>query len=139
MRSIEALASDPLTIGHRVDLAISFLPWEEVASVLIEAATTGILHADALERACHTLSYVLGRYGHPGRSDSKEMFRLEEMLAAHPDEGLRRIALAALITQAELPPGWDEERRARLQVYRADPSPLVAAAAQFTILPPAEG
>jgi hypothetical protein len=34
--------------------------------------------------------------------------------------------------------GWTEERLARLHAYRADRSPLVAAAAQFTF-PPGEG
>lgn len=133
-----ALAIDPLTIKLRLGLVMTFLPWEEVASLLREGAASGILHADALAHACHTLSAVLGRYGRPGRSDGAELVQLEEALAAHPDEYLRRIALAALLTQAELPPGWSEERRARLQVYRADPSPLVAAAAQFTVLPSAE-
>lgn len=135
---IEALARDPLTIGLRIGLAILFLPWDEVAHLLIEAATTSILHADALAQACHELSSVPGHYGRPSRSDSKEMGRLEEALATHPDERLRRIALATLITQATLPPGWSVERRARLESYRADPSLLVAAAAQFTVLPPAE-
>jgi len=128
----------PFTIGLRVELAISFLPWDEVATLLIETATTGILHADALQGACQQLSLVSGRYSRSGRSDSKEMGWLEEALASHPDERLRQIALATLIIQVELPPGWTKERRERLQNYRADPSPLVAAAAQFTVVPPAE-
>lgn len=135
---LEALAPDPLTIGLRVDLVISFLPWNEVASFLIEAATKGILHADALTYICQQLSLVPGRYGRPGRPDSQQMGLLEEALGNHAHEYLRRIALAVLITQASLPPDWTAERRARLQIYRADPSPLVAAAAQFTVVPPAE-
>jgi len=135
---VDALAPDPLTIGLRVELAITFLPWDEVASLLIDTAATGTLHADALERACQQLPQILGRYGRSGRPDSNGMGQLEEALSTQADERLRRIALAVLITQASLPPGWTAERRARLQIYLADPSPLVAAAAQFTVVPPAE-
>lgn len=135
----KVLASDPLTIGLRVELAIEFLPWDEVASLLMEAATTGRLHADALNRACQQLPQAVSRhYRRPARPDYHEMELLEEALAAHPDERLRRIAFAALTTLAASPSGWTAERRARLQVYRADPSPLVAAVAQFTVVPPAE-
>ncbi len=131
---IEALAPDPLTIGLRIKLAITALPWSEVASLLKEAATTGILHADALDQAYTSLGLIIGRYGTIERPDNKEMIQLD---TSH-DERLRRIALAALITQAEIPPGWTDERRMRLQTYRQDSSVLVAAAAQFTLLPPQE-
>jgi len=132
---IEALAPDPLTIGLRIKLAITALPWSEVASLLREAAATGILHADALDQAYTSLGFIIGRYGTIERPDSKEIIQLEEELATSHDERLRRIALAALITQAEIPPGWTSERRMRLQTYRQDSSVLVAAAAQFTLLP----
>jgi hypothetical protein len=62
---------------------------------------------------------------------------LERRLAASDDERLRRLALAALVAQAQPPHGWDEVRLTRLRAYRTDRSALVAAAAQFT-LPPAE-
>lgn len=135
---IDALAPDPLTIGLRIELAITALPWGEVASLLREAATTDILHADALNQAYISLGLTIGRYGTIGRPDSKEMVQLETELATSHDERLRRIALAVLITQAEIPPGWTAERRTRLQTYRQDSSVLVAAAAQFTLLPPQE-
>lgn len=133
MRAVmAALATDPLTLGLRIELAITSLPWDEVATMLSEAAATGALHADALSQACDMLRTVRGRYGNAGRPDSKEMSRLETMLATSQDERLRRIALAALVVQAEASKGWSAEQRARLEVYRADTSPLVAAAAQFT-------
>ena len=47
------------------------------------------------------------------------------------------LALAALVAVAGDSLGWNDERLARLRAYRQDPSPLVAAAAQFT-LPPEE-
>ncbi|MEO6889237.1 MAG: hypothetical protein ABI456_08240, partial [Ktedonobacteraceae bacterium] len=135
---IEALAADPLTSGLRIELAIASLPWNEVAQLLAEAAATRALHADALHQACSMLDRVIDRYGAVSRPDSKEMVHLEQELAASQDERLRRIALAALVAQVEGPTGWSEEQRARLQTYRADPSVLVAAAAQFTMLPHAE-
>lgn len=135
---IAALAVDPLTITLRIELAFVALPWEEVAAVLEEAATTSILHADALHQACSMPGLVIGRYGTIGRPDSREMGRLEALLVANQDERLRRIALAVLIAQAEESHGWSAEQRARLEAYRADPSILVAAAAQFTLLPPGE-
>jgi hypothetical protein len=55
----------------------------------------------------------------------------------HHHDLLRRVALAVLIAQAQAPRGWDTERLARLQSYRAAPAPLVAAETQFT-LPPDE-
>jgi hypothetical protein len=41
----------------------------------------------------------------------------------------------ALVALARSPRSWDAERLARLQIYRADPAALVAAAAQFTFPP----
>jgi hypothetical protein len=58
---------------------------------------------------------------------------LERSLAQREDERLRRIALAALEVQAADSRGWTSERLARLRAFREDPSPLVAAAAQFTL------
>ncbi len=68
------------------------------------------------------------------RRDVEEVAALEAALTADPDERLRRLALAALIAQAAPPRGWDEARRERLETFRQDPSPLVAAAAQFTLV-----
>jgi hypothetical protein len=135
---ISALAADPLTITLRIELAMVSLPWDEVATMLAEAAATNTLHGDALHRACRVSYLVLGKYGMISRPDSKNMVHLEEKLAASHDERLRRIALATLVAQAEEAHGWNAERRTRLEAYRADPSPLVAAAAQFIMLPDAE-
>jgi hypothetical protein len=135
---IEALAVDPLTIGLRIQLAIISLPWDEVATMLENAAAAEELHADALKQACNRLNRVVGRYGSSGRPDIKEMVRLEERLATSHDERLRRVALAALVVHTEAEKDWNESRRARLQIYRADSSLLVAAAAQFTLLPQRE-
>jgi hypothetical protein len=122
----------------RMELAIVSLPWDEVASILAEAAATNTLHADVPHQACRTLGLMIRSYGWIGRPDSKEMIRLEEQLTTSHDERLRRIALVALVAQVEEARGRKAEHRARLETYRADPSILVAAAAQCTRLPDAE-
>jgi hypothetical protein len=61
---------------------------------------------------------------------------LETAFANSADERLRRLALAAVIAQAAGTAGWTPALRERLDVYRRDPAPLVAAAAQFTLPPP---
>ncbi|WP_041547442.1 hypothetical protein [Chamaesiphon minutus] len=58
--------------------------------------------------------------------------RLERALSASNDEGLRRIALAALITRSQTD-GWNQERIARLVAFRNDLSSLVAETAQFRV------
>jgi hypothetical protein len=126
---LSVLAADPLTARLRADLAVSALPWDELAEQLARMAATGELHAESLMTA------VSGIKGAAFRTDGADLPRFETMLAASPDERLRRLALAALVAQAQGPGGWNEERLARLHSYRADPSPLVAAAAQFTMTP----
>ena len=68
-------------------------------------------------------------------SDSNSLPAFEAALAASPDARLRRLGLAAAVAQATQPAGWTAALRARLDQYRADPTPLVAAAAQFTFPP----
>jgi hypothetical protein len=129
---LEALAKDPLTVRWRVELAISSLPTEELVALLSHLVNQNELHAEALSSATAILeSGGLFR-------DSDEFMRLEATLSTAPDERLRRIALAALIAASQSPHGWSNERLARLEIYRSDSAPLVAAAAQFTF-PPAEG
>jgi hypothetical protein len=69
--------------------------------------------------------------GHAERQ--RGLDELEAALAGQDDERLRRIALAALDAQAGDAYGWTAERLTRLRSFRADPSPLVASAAQFTL------
>lgn len=128
---LAALAIDPLTAGARVELAVRVLPWTELAALLIELVTDGQLHAGVLATAVTAIERAADR------PDSGNLGQVEAALATSPDERLRRLALAALVALAAPPRGWDNERRARLQIFRADPAPLVAAAAQFT-LPPDE-
>ncbi|HTU89865.1 MAG TPA: hypothetical protein VMF69_07200 [Gemmataceae bacterium] len=123
---LDVLAGDRLTAILRVSLAIPVLPSTELADLLERLALTGELHADALAAAVSSLQSWIER------TDRLELQHLESRLASASDDRLRRLALAALIAQAELPGGWSDARLERLRGYRRDPSPLVAAAAQFT-------
>ena len=71
------------------------------------------------------------------RPDGAGLDLLEGRLATHPDEHLRRLALAALVARSGTGMGWDPSGLARLRAFRVDPSTLVASEAQFT-LPAAE-
>jgi hypothetical protein len=122
---LTALAGDPLTLSWRVELIIRGLPWEEIAPELMKLADR--LHANALVRAQFALEQA-------HRRPDAHLFDLEMALANSENEGLRRLALAALIAQSRQSSGWSDECIARLQVYRNDPSPLVAEAAQFTFV-----
>ncbi|MGY2895551.1 hypothetical protein [Deinococcus sp. UYEF24] len=127
---LTALAADPLTLHFQARLAVSTLPWPEVAERLLGWAAGGELHADALTAAVNAVT------GARSRTDTLEVETLERPLASGPPEA-RRLALAALVLAAQAPGTWTPERLARLREYRADPSLLVAGAAQFT-LPDAE-
>lgn len=128
---LDALADDPLTAAVRASLAVAGLAWGEVPGYLSGLAARGELHPDALAAAALA---VLRQSSRPDAAAG--LATLEEALAADADERLRRIALAALVAPGSGPDGWSPESRSRLDAFRRDGSVLVAAAAQFTLLPP---
>lgn len=128
---LEALATEPLTVSLRVELAIHALPWNELTALLKRLTASSEMHAEALALAIRTIQSA------SSRSNVADLEQLEAALANSSDEQLRRLALAALVAQSQSPRGWDDERWSRLRSYRTDSAPMVAAAAQFT-LPPVE-
>lgn len=124
---LEALATDPLTVSLRVEIAIYALPWNELTALLTQLIASDEMHADALALAAQAIEHS---------TDATNLANLEAALANNSDERLRRLALAALVAQSQSR-GWDSQRLERLHSYRTDSSPMVAAAAQFT-LPPVE-
>ncbi|HVF11195.1 MAG TPA: hypothetical protein VNA16_10350, partial [Abditibacteriaceae bacterium] len=97
---LDVLATDSLTVRWRVELAVNSLPTEELAALFSRLAEQNELHAEALSAATTALeSGELFR-------ENDEFMRLEAMLAAAPDERLRRVALAALIAACQSPHGW---------------------------------
>jgi len=125
------LAGDPLLAQPVLALAVQAIPWNELPAFLERLRAAGGLHADTLSAAITALPGAAA-----DRPDAEGLESLERVLAASEEDRLRRLALAALVARAQSG-GWTPERRERLEVYRSDPSPLVAGAAQFTF-PPAE-
>ncbi len=125
---LAALSQDRLTISLRLGLILLGLPWQEVAPELIRL--TDSLHADALAKAQLVIQQAT-------RRPEADLLSLEMTLAASDDERLRRLALSALLAQSRQARGWSDALIERLSLYRSDPSPLVAEAAQFTFVPQA--
>ncbi len=128
---LAALSTDRLTSSLQVRLAARALPWDEIGALLLRLAEAGDLHSDALSAACAALIAAARR-----PDAAAGLAALEERFGASPDRYVRRLGLAALVGLARSARGWDADRMARLNAYRADPAALVAAAAQFTL--PAE-
>lgn len=126
---LRALEADSLTVTLRVTLGCAALPGDELAAMCAQLAGNGELHAEALMAGVAAISTPRSR------RDSTDLSTFEATMTPRSDAGLRRLALAALVAQAQPPRGWDTDRVARLQAFRSDPAPLVAAAAQFTRVP----
>jgi HEAT repeat protein len=120
---ITQLSQDPMTVKLRIDLA-KYLPREELVDFLTSLAEKNELHDHALESACELINYY--------RFTMDDLAFMEASLAGHADERLRYLAFCMLKKQTSRKKGWSPEYRERLQRYRADPSLLVASAAQFT-------
>ncbi|MBC8137669.1 MAG: hypothetical protein H8F28_17450, partial [Fibrella sp.] len=125
---LTVLASDPLTARARAELAVAGLSGTALADFLAALAQSGELHAEALMAAVDAIESGVG-------ATPAELNTAEAALREADDSGLRRLALAFLVAQADTTGGWTGERRARHAAYCSDPSALVAAAAQFTEMP----
>ena len=133
---LDALADDPVTAEARAVLAVVGLPWDAVVEYLSRLAQTNELHASALISTARTIEQ--SRHGDGIAEAETGLQSLESAFAAQGDERLRYLAVAALIARSNTNAGWTHALRMRLETYRADPSPLVAAAAQFHFPPPEE-
>jgi HEAT repeat protein len=120
---VQVLAEDPLMVNLRVRLAFFTLPMEELIALFQSLSERNELHAEVLMRTCQMMREQYGL---------TDWEPIEAAFATSADERLRRLAFAALEAHSAKQGSWDEARLARLQTYRADPSPLVAAAAAFT-------
>ncbi|MEO7330435.1 MAG: hypothetical protein ABI193_17805, partial [Minicystis sp.] len=117
------LAADPLAVAQYVTLGARLWDATALCDALERLAKKDLLSFDAMDAA---LAAVRGCV-HP--------MTVEERLQRASDPRLRRLALTALIAAASPKEGWTRERRARLALYRADPSPAVAGPAGF-VFPP---
>lgn len=124
------LNGDALLAEQQLRLAIAAQPAADVAALAEQLAGSDRLHPEALMAG---VAAIIGR----NRSVDADFYTaLERTLAPAVDARLRRLALAALVGQAQVY-GWTAERRSHLLAYRADSAPFVAAAAQF-VFPPEE-
>ncbi len=151
---LSALETDIHTTRLRAELAIAGLPWPDVSAYFMGLAATNALDAETLMASVRAIessiaprfSSVLAAFlaGSTMESDARRhaaqegLSELEALLGASGDERLRRLALAAIVAQANGTFGWTDTLRARVEAYRSDPSVLVASAAQFLVLPPQE-
>lgn len=122
---LKTLQADPLTAGMRLNLCAALLEVDDFARELESLPQSGVpLPAVATEAIAGIgkLAKTKRRVDLPG---------LEGRLAAAEDPNARVLAFHALVAQATDPDGWTETRRARLEGYRKDPSPIVAISAQF--------
>ncbi|MEO7021478.1 MAG: hypothetical protein ABI234_15095 [Ktedonobacteraceae bacterium] len=122
---LAALAEDQLTLTLRIGLLFAGLPWEEIMPALMKLAER--LHVGAINTAWRAIQQAATR-------PDAQLFDFEMALAASDNEDLRRLALVTLVAQSKQVGGWSDERVARLERYRDDPSPMVAEAAQFTFV-----
>ena len=125
--ALGALEADPLTITLRVRLAGWYLSADDLAEYFERVSARQEWHDEALLVACATISDQEDRL-------SVEQWRaIEGRLSTSGDARLRRLAFAALKAWATRAGDWEGAPLERLRAYRADPAPLVAAAAQFTL------
>ena len=120
---VTMLARDPLATTHYVRFAGRVFGWRQLVAVLEDLATRDFLHSDAMAAACDAIASCV----HPAL--------IEQTFARHANPRLRRLAVEALKHASSPSNGWSAERRERLEAYRKDPAPLVAAAAVY-IFPP---
>lgn len=127
---LDELARDPLTTQAAISFAFAGLSEAEWADWIEGALQSGALHADALHAASAILSdeYHVARANRAIGSDESLLERWRNAQAPE----LRRLALADLVGAAQSGAGWNDERLAQLEKFRADESLLVAGAAQWT-------
>jgi hypothetical protein len=125
--TLDALEADPLTLTQRVRLAVRYLGADDLASYFERVSARQEWHDEALLVACATIS------DQEDRLSAEQWRAFEGRLSTSDDARLRRLAFAALKAWAARAGDWEGAPLERLRVYRADPAPLVAAVAQFTL------
>ncbi|GCE21183.1 hypothetical protein [Dictyobacter kobayashii] len=127
---LAVLAEYPATSKVRLDNAFKLLSMADIIEVLKQLAEADQLYPEVLVDACERLQ-------HSRTVTTDDLEAVQAALAEHPDERLRRVALAALTAQAHAQhysSNWTPALIARLYRYQSDPSPLVLEAA-LTIFP----
>jgi cellulose synthase operon protein C len=117
------LRADPHVVPLYVALGARLWDGEELARVIADLSQRGLLYFEVLDAL------------HAAVRTSVHAPLLDLRLGQHADPRVRRLGLTALVAASAPKDGWTTERRARLDVYRADRSPEVAGPASF-VWPP---
>jgi len=125
--ALDALEADPLTITLRMRLACWYLGADDLAAYFESVSARQEWHDEALLVACATIG------DQDDRLNVEQWRAIEGRLSISADARLRRLAFAALKAWVARAGDWEGTPLERLRAYRADPAPLVAAAAQFTL------
>ncbi len=120
---VTMLARDPLATVPYLTFAGQVFASKELIAVLADLATREFLHSDAMVAAYAAVARCV------------DPSSIERAFSAHANPRLRRLAVEALRHAAAPAKGWSRERREKLEAYRRDRAPLVAAAAAY-IFPP---
>lgn len=128
LAAVDVLERDPLLTAYQVRAALNGFVWDQPAAMLVRLSEYGRLHAGVLVEALGQVGWTIWK--------PDDVERFEAFMRQQSDPMLRRIGLAALQSYTGVGRrGWTEAARTQLEIYRADPDPLVASAAQF-IFPP---
>jgi hypothetical protein len=125
--ALGALEVDPLTLTLRVRLAGWYLGADDLAAYFERVSARQEWHDEALMVACAMIA------DQEDRLSAEQWRAIEGRLSISADKRLRRLAFAALKAWATRVGDWEGAPLERLRAYRADPAPLVAATAQFTL------
>ncbi|HET8910239.1 MAG TPA: hypothetical protein VFN23_02165 [Ktedonobacteraceae bacterium] len=121
---LKVLREDPVTIFLQLQLIMLGLPVNEIVGELQKV----------IDRFPMSPLWSIERPLLEIKVTEAELEDLERSLAPNENDAVRRLAVFALAAQAKRATGWTDERIRRLERFREDPSPIVAATAQFTFV-----
>jgi hypothetical protein len=117
------LRDDAHALPLYVTLGARLWDWDDLAKAVADLSARDLLYFEVMEALLTTIR------------GSVHASLLDDRLGKHADPRVRRLGLAALVAASAPKDGWSAARRARLDAYRADPSPMVAGPAHF-VTPP---
>ncbi|MEZ4222250.1 MAG: hypothetical protein R3B13_15040 [Polyangiaceae bacterium] len=120
---LQCIEPDPLLAAHTLALVGALRETRGLVDMLRSFSQRDLLHHDVMEAALEAIRGV------------RVADFVDQKLRDESDPRLRRLGLGALEHAARPKHGWTRARKERLESYRADPDPQVAAHAAF-VFPP---
>jgi hypothetical protein len=121
---LRPIATDPLLTREYLRLTKQVCVWGEAKELLLSLEQKGLLTIDTFTDATSLLLLA----------NRQEAMAAEEGFRAHESPMMRRLGLSLLMQLSSTGHGWIQSRRALLEVYQNDSSPIVASEA-IRILP----